>query len=107
MYRLSSSIKSTIVALDRQSPITTTLDLYRLVVFICQTFVDFLTVHPYLDGNGHAARTILCSILLHYGFQPVWTIDPRPSDSVYNQLIASYRGGNTEPLERYVMQWIT
>jgi fido (protein-threonine AMPylation protein) len=106
MYRLSSAIRNVITALDREAPISTVVELQRLVTFISRSFVDFLTIHPYADGNGHAARTILCSIMLHYGFQPVWEIDPRPAEPEYTALISRYRGGDTLPLETYVLRWM-
>jgi fido (protein-threonine AMPylation protein) len=106
MYRFSVFIKEIITALDADTPITTKQELQRLVVFICRSFVDFLTVHPYVNGNGHAARVIMCSIMLHYGFRPVWRIDSRPSEPEYSTLISEHRSGNTEPLQKYVLQWL-
>lgn len=105
MHRISAAIKKTLTALDSEAPISTTEELHRLTTFICQSFVDFLTIHPYANGNGHAARMILCAILLRYGFQPYWKIDTHPAEP-YADLITEFRNGNTEPLQRYVLQWI-
>lgn len=106
MHRLSSAIRNIITALDKEAPISTSQELLRLVAFISRSFVDFLTIHPYVNGNGHAARTILCSIMLHYGFKPVWSIDSHPQEPEYSALIINYRSGNTAPLEAYVLQWL-
>lgn len=105
MRRFSSSIKATITELDRETPIATNQELQRLVVLICWSLVNFLTIHPYADGNGHAARTIMCAIMLHYGFRPIWGIDERPNDPPYSDLIRAYRSGNTGPLHQYVLEW--
>jgi fido (protein-threonine AMPylation protein) len=104
MRRLSSFIRDIITALDAETPITTKEELQRLVVFISRSFVDFLTIHPYVNGNGHAARTIMCSIMLHYGFPPVWRIDSHPQDPEYTMLISQHRSGNPEPLQRYILE---
>lgn len=106
MLRLSSAIRDTMDALDGDEPITTNQGLLRLVNFIAANFVDLLTVHPYRDGNGHAARTMLYAILVHYGFQPVWSIDKRPPEPEYSTLISSYRSGHSVPLVRCILQWL-
>jgi fido (protein-threonine AMPylation protein) len=70
----------------------------------CDAFVGFLTVHPYVNGNGHAARTLLFVILRHYGYAPAqWTVDPRPPFPNYPEMIYQYRRGVTEPLLRFVL----
>jgi fido (protein-threonine AMPylation protein) len=107
MLRLSRAIRDTISALDKECPITTNQELRLLVQFIGNSFVDFLTIHPYVDGNGHAARTILCAIMLHYGFRPVWTLDSHPQEPDYSDFIVRYRNGDTEPLKQHILQWIT
>jgi hypothetical protein len=58
-----------------------------------------------VNGNGHAARFVLWTILGRYGYWPErWRVDPRPPDPPYTQLIFDYRSGNHEPLETYVLQ---
>jgi fido (protein-threonine AMPylation protein) len=70
----------------------------------CDAFVGFLTVHPYVNGNGHAARTLLFVILRHYGYAPAqWTVDPRPPFPNYPEMIYQYRRGVTEPLLKFVL----
>lgn len=107
MSRLSTNIRNSIAALDREAPITTSQDLQRILAFLCRTFVNFLTIHPYVNGNGHAARMILWCIMMRYGFRPIWQIDVHPPDPPYSDLIARYRSGENAPLERYVLQWLT
>ena len=106
MRRLSSFIRDVITALDKEKPITTKVELQRLVVFVSSSIVDFLTVHPYVNGNGHAARIIMCAIMLHCGFESPWPIDSRPPDPQYITLISQHRSGNPEPLQRYILEWL-
>jgi len=106
MRRLSALVKEIITALDKEAPISTKEELQRLVDFIGRSFVDFLTIHPYANGNGHAARIIVCAIMLHYGFPSVWSIDSRPPAGEYTTLITQHRSGNPAPLQRYILEWL-
>jgi len=75
------------------------------IAFACQIFVDFLTVHPYANGNGHSARLCLISILFRYGILlRGWHVDPRPADPPYSDMIKDYRDGNQTQFEEYVAQ---
>ncbi len=70
----------------------------------CLAFVRFLTIHPYADGNGHIARSLLWIVLRHFGYIPDrWTIEPRPAIPNYLDLIAMHRRGITAPLEQFVL----
>ncbi|MBD2665611.1 hypothetical protein B6N60_03525 [Richelia sinica FACHB-800] len=81
--------------------------LLNTVAFACEVFVEMLTVHPYANGNGHAARFILWSILGRYGYWPVhFPIEPRPPHPWYVDCINKYRNGNKQPLEAYILQCI-
>jgi len=47
------------------------------VIFACSIFVTFLQIHPYANGNGHAARLVVWAILGRYGYWPKsWPIEP-------------------------------
>lgn len=77
------------------------------VAFTCRAFVQFLTVHPYANGNGHAARFCVWAILGRYGYWPRrWPVEPRPPDPPYSDLIKRYRDGDREPLEAFVLKCI-
>ena len=79
--------------------------LKNAVIFACRVFELFLRIHPYANGNGHAARFIVWSILTRFGFWPnSWPIEPRPPDPPYTQLIQDYRDGKREPLETFVLR---
>ena len=79
-----------------------------IVRVACEAFVRFLTIHPYADGNGHVARSLLWILLRHFGFIPdKWTIDPRPAFPDYGTMIAMHRRGTTAPLEQFVLTCIS
>jgi hypothetical protein len=78
--------------------------LYAVVVFTCRAFVDFLTIHPYVNGNGHIARLIAWSILGRYGWWPErWPVEPRTGEPQYSSAIGAYRDGNYKRLEQFVL----
>lgn len=84
--------------------------LLNTVIFACKVFEIVLRVHPYANGNGHAARFIVWAILGRYGFWPrswAWPLDPRPSDPPYSRIIFEYRNGNRQPLEEFVLRSVT
>jgi fido (protein-threonine AMPylation protein) len=81
--------------------------LLHVVVLACRVFEVFLRIHPYANGNGHAARFLIWSLLSRYGYWPKgWPIEPRPPDPPYTQLITEYRNGNWEPLEEFVLNTV-
>lgn len=74
----------------------------RVVVAL---FVEFLEIHPYANGNGHMARFLMLSLLGRHEIYPsrAWSIDPRPADPPYTNLIKAFRQGNENPLILYVI----
>ena len=75
-----------------------------VVILACRFFDLFLRIHPYADGNGHTSRFLIWAILGRYGYWPFrWTIEPRPSDPPYTDIIVAYRGGFPSLLENYVL----
>ncbi len=76
----------------------------NIIRFICEVFVEFLRIHPYLNGNGHAGRYLLWALLLSFGYAPRrFTIHPRPQDSNFIPGIIEFRNGNEDPLMRYIL----
>ena len=58
--------------------------MYWTVRFACVAFERVLTIHPYANGNGHAARFVIWAILGRYDYWPAdWPIDPRPARPDY------------------------
>ncbi len=74
------------------------------VASACSLFVDFLTIHPYANGNGHIARWLLIAVLRRHGYRlDNFPVEPRPPDPPYSDMISRYRDGDIELLERYVL----
>jgi fido (protein-threonine AMPylation protein) len=84
---------------------TTQLLVSYAVSIVSSVFVHLLTIHPYANGNGHAARFVVWTLFGRFGLWPQgFPIDPRPPDPPYTQLVSEYRGGNCEPLEIFFLQ---
>lgn len=81
--------------------------LINTVAFACAIFDEVLRVHPYANGNGHAARFIIWAILGKYGYWPKqFPIEPRPNHPLYTWAITEYQKGNKEALENYILMCI-
>jgi fido (protein-threonine AMPylation protein) len=81
--------------------------LLNTVAFACRVFEQVLRIHPYANGNGHAARFILWAILGRYGYWPKrFPIETRPSEPDYIESLVKYRNGETQPLEEYILRCI-
>jgi fido (protein-threonine AMPylation protein) len=112
MEQLAREIAAGLAGLDRANDLPHTQlpsenKLLYAVMFACRVFEMVLRIHPYANGNGHAARFVLISILGRYGYWlNAWQIDPHPPDPPYTQLITDYRQGKCEPLERFVLRAI-
>lgn len=100
---LHSIIRSGIDALDVDTSLSRRDRLRYLIVFACRVFELFLRIHPYANGNGHAARFVVWCVLGRYGHWPRrWTVEPRPPDPPYTECITRYRNGDPAPLERFL-----
>jgi len=40
------------------------------VIFAAEAHTKFVSIHPFIDGNGRTARLIMNLVLIHYGFPP-------------------------------------
>jgi len=110
MRNLGKDISSGLAALDsvRQLPESQQLNETDRILIICalacRIFVEFLTIHPFADGNGHIARFCLLAVFARFGYLiQGWQVEPRPSYPQYPALISEYRNGNHELLEGYVL----
>jgi hypothetical protein len=103
---LSSEIAQGISTLDQihRSPnahIAPEQKLYMTVVVAAKTLEYFLRIHPYLNGNGHAGRFVVWSLLWHYDYWPTqWPLDESPP---YHTLLSTYRDGDPVPLEEFIL----
>ena len=81
--------------------------LVNIVAVAARFFHEFLTIHPYANGNGHVARFLVWILLVRYGHVPTaWTIEPRPAAETYSGAIADARRGRPQDLERLIFQAI-
>lgn len=108
MERIQALVEEGCRVLDKAHAEPNTLPEHELrittVAFACRVFELFLRVHPFANGNGHAARFCMWALLGRYGYWPIrWPIEPRPPDPPYTDLIARHRDGDTEPLEQFVL----
>lgn len=107
MNDLSSMIQEALVAADdmfKKSALSVADKTLHIVELACRVFDLFLQVHPYANGNGHAARFVTWAILGRYNLWPgKWSIEPRPDVPNYLALILQHRAGNTKPLVEHVL----
>lgn len=75
--------------------------LEQIVALAARFLTYFLTIHPYVNGNGHAARFGTWAILKHFGLQPEgFTVHGEKLP--YNDQLYAHRRGITSPLERFI-----
>jgi len=112
MRQLEKCLRSGILGLDEsfalpKAKLSRQTKLYYLVVFVSRMFVQFLTIHPYVNGNGHIARLMVWAVLGRYGYWPNrWPIEPRTGDPEYVSTIRAYRNGQPQCLEHYILKCI-
>lgn len=110
MAALAVSIRASLAGIDaahgKPEAILTAADkLMFSVAYACRLFVEFLTIHPYANGNGHIARWMLAAVLRRNGYRlNGFPIEPRPPDPPYTDMIFRYRNGEIEVLEEYVLK---
>lgn len=89
MVQVNAEIQLSIDTLDaefangevRKNPEAGRNFLGNLIELAAMHFWAILKVHPFADGNGHAARVFLWAFLSRYGYPPKeFTIEPRPAD---------------------------
>jgi len=101
--QLTSVIQTGLDAFDSDFTLSRRDRLRYLIVFACRVFELFLRIHPYANGNGHAARFIVWCVLGRYGHWPRrWSVEPKPPDPPYSDFIRRYRDGDKTPLEQFV-----
>ena len=112
MADLGSSIEQALAALDAghasRVDVSAADKLHHIVRVACCFFELICRVHPYANGNGHAARFCLWAILTRYGYFPRnWPIDPRPQETLYTDLLLQHRAGKPEGLEQHILECLT
>lgn len=113
MAELAKLIQASIAGLDEgfslpSAQISLRYKILYAVVIACRIFELLLTIHPYVNGNGHIGRFCIWVILGRYDIWPErWPIEPRPADPPYTDLIIKYRNGDREPLEKFILQCLS
>lgn len=78
--------------------------LAQFVGILSAFLVNFLTIHPYANGNGHMARLLVWVLLGRFGYWPVdWPLDSSPP---YHVALTQYRNGTKTPLEQFLLKCI-
>ncbi|MDY6940169.1 MAG: hypothetical protein SWY16_21255 [Cyanobacteriota bacterium] len=112
MKQLSQTIQFGLEVLDATQKSADTQNgrvkhLLDTIAITCQVFEEILRVHPYANGNGHAARFVVWAMLGRYGYWPKrFPITPRPGDLAYVESLLHYRNGNPQPLQEYMLRCI-
>lgn len=113
MVDLEESIRQGIAALDaaQNLPAGQIPDQQKTgyaIAVVASLFERFLTIHPYLNGNGHCARFLAIALLGHHGrWIQRWSISPgptRPAKDEMNHFLSEYRTGRPEGLEGFLAQ---
>lgn len=67
-------------------------------------FHELVSIHPFWDGNGHAARAVVALTWLSYGYLVGgWVIDPRPTSFPYLDYLREWDRGNRDPLIQHML----
>ena len=79
----------------------------------CRLFELFLRIHPYANGNGHAARFLFLSLLARYEIKPkTWPVEPRPQPpygdhlALYRRAILGDKKASTKPFETWMLDQV-
>lgn len=80
--------------------LTPEMKLLRAIQLVAAAFVYFLEIHPFANGNGHAARMLIICLLGRQNIYPnaKWKLHPRPDEPAYSQAIVAYRNGDKSKL---------
>jgi fido (protein-threonine AMPylation protein) len=80
--------------------------LATLAEIVAKFFERLLLVHPYANGNGHAARILVIALFGRFGYWlKRWSIHPRPLGASYLDSLRAYRRGATFELREYFLSF--
>lgn len=78
--------------------------LAKFVTILADVLQKFLTIHPYMDGNGHTARLLVFTMMARAGYLPTnWEIDAKQP---YAQALSDHRSGKPGALEKFLLNAI-
>ena len=79
-----------------------TLSNIQSVQDIIKTHLDFVSIHPFSDGNGRTARLLMNLLLMKYGYCPI-IIRPRDRKNYINSIEKAQLTGKVEEYVRYML----
>ncbi|MBN8681879.1 MAG: Fic family protein [Chitinophagales bacterium] len=93
IHQLLNRLNTGIDRIVRQAP-----DAPHPLLLAFQFHTEFLTIHPFTDGNGRTARLLSNLILIALGYPPFW-VSEGAEKSTYNRYLADIQGykDETEP----------
>lgn len=112
MFEFRESARAALAGLDAahavpNSQVPREVKLLTVALVACQFLELFLRIHPYANGNGHAARLLVLALLGRYHYWPArWTIEPRPQTMPYYDMITEQRDGNPNFCEQAIVESI-
>jgi len=71
----------------------------------CKVHIDFVGIHPFIDGNGKTARLLLNFELLKSAFPPV-VIKKEDRLEYYNSLDIAHTTGDYEPFIKFISKLV-
>ena len=74
------------------------------VLLACLMKFRFVTIHPFLDGNGRMSRLLMNYILYKQGY-PMFNISSKIKKSYYNALEKAQLGFNSDNDEMFFVGW--
>jgi hypothetical protein len=78
--------------------------LLRFVRVLATVIENFLTIHPYMDGNGHSARLLVFVMMSRAGYTPArWAIDQKQP---YANALTAHRDGKPGALQAFLVNAI-
>lgn len=78
--------------------------LLRFVKLLATVIENFLTIHPYMDGNGHSARLLVYVMMARAGYIPAnWAIDEKQP---YSDALTAHRDGKPGALQAFFLNAI-
>lgn len=79
--------------------------LLKFVTLLAIILERFLTIHPYMDGNGHSARILIFVMMAREGYKPKhWDVDAKQP---YDSALYHHRRGKRGELQKFLLQTIT
>lgn len=78
--------------------------LLKFVKILAEILQAFLTIHPYMDGNGHTGRLLIYTMMVREGYPPKsWNIDAKQP---YSDALSRHRDGKPEKLQEFLLKMI-